>query len=59
MTIRHIVLSGGAYNGMCILGALEHLNTNKFYDIRHIRRSSNRGASMPQYRLANTLELCN
>ena len=36
MTIRHIVLSGGAYNGMCILGALEHLNTNKFYDINDI-----------------------
>jgi predicted acylesterase/phospholipase RssA len=36
MTIKHLVFSGGAYKGLYFLGALEHLNNNKFLNIENI-----------------------
>jgi len=36
MTIKHLVLSGGAYKGFYTIGALKYLNDNKFYDLENI-----------------------
>jgi len=36
MTIKHLVISGGAYKGFYTLGALNHLSSIKFYDIHNI-----------------------
>lgn len=36
MTIKRLVLSGGAYKGLMLLGALNYLNTIKYYDINNI-----------------------
>ena len=39
MTIKHIVMAGGAYNGIYIIGALKHLIEKSFFDIANILRS--------------------
>ncbi len=36
MTIKHLVFSGGAYKGLYFLGALKHLDDNKFCNIENI-----------------------
>ena len=36
MTIKNIVLSGGAYKGFYTVGALKHLSSENFYDIDDI-----------------------
>lgn len=36
MTIKNIVLSGGAYKGFYTIGALKHLSKIQFYDIEDI-----------------------
>lgn len=36
MTIKHIVLSGGAYLGLYQFGLLRNLNENKFFDLSNI-----------------------
>ena len=36
MTIKHLVLSGGAYKGFYTIGALKYLNDNKFYELENI-----------------------
>ena len=36
MTIKHLVLSGGAYKGFYTIGALKYLNDNKFYNLENI-----------------------
>ena len=36
MTIKHLVLSGGAYKGFYMIGALEYLMDNKFVDLNNI-----------------------
>ena len=36
MTIKNIVISGGAYKGLYTLGALNYLSSIKFYDINQI-----------------------
>ncbi len=37
MTIKHIVMAGGAYNGIYIIGALKHLIEKSFFDIANIK----------------------
>ena len=32
MTIKHIVMAGGAYNGIYTIGALKHLIEKEFFD---------------------------
>ena len=34
--IKHLVISGGAYNGLCVLGALHRLSQKNFYSIKNI-----------------------
>ena len=36
MTIKNIVMAGGAYNGLYIIGALKYLIENSFFDINNI-----------------------
>ena len=36
MTIKNIVLAGGAYNGLYTIGALKNLIKNSFFDINNI-----------------------
>ena len=36
MTIKHIVMAGGAYNGIYIIGALKHLLEEKYFNIENI-----------------------
>ena len=36
MTIKNIVMAGGAYNGLYIIGALKYLIENNFFDINNI-----------------------
>ena len=36
MTIKHLVLSGGAYKGFYTIGALKYLNDNNFYNLENI-----------------------
>ena len=36
MTIKNIVMAGGAYNGLYIVGALKYLIENSFFDINNI-----------------------
>ena len=38
MTIKNIVLSGGAYKGFYTIGALKYLSENKFYNIEEIEK---------------------
>ena len=38
MTIKYLVLSGGAYKGFYTIGALKHLSEINFYDINNIRK---------------------
>tara|TARA_B100001250_G_C19771602_1_gene777415 strand:- start:802 stop:1680 length:879 start_codon:yes stop_codon:yes gene_type:complete len=38
MTIKNIVLSGGAYKGFYTIGALKYLSINKFYDINIVEK---------------------
>jgi predicted acylesterase/phospholipase RssA len=37
MTVKHIVMAGGAYNGIYSIGALKHLIEKKFFDIDNIK----------------------
>lgn len=37
MNIEHIVLSGGAYKGIQMIGALKYLNQHNVYDIKNIK----------------------
>ena len=37
MTVKHIVMAGGAYNGIYIIGALKHLIEKSFFDIANIK----------------------
>ena len=37
MPIRHLILSGGAYNGLVFLGALQALSEATFYDLGRIQ----------------------
>ena len=36
MTIKHIVMAGGAYNGIYTIGALKHLIEKEFFDINNV-----------------------
>lgn len=38
MVIKNLVLSGGAYNGLHILGALRHLDAEGYYQTKNIER---------------------
>ena len=38
MTIKNIVLSGGAYKGFYTIGALKYLSENNFYNINDIEK---------------------
>ena len=37
MTINHIVIAGGAYNGIYIIGVFKKLIENKFFNIKQIK----------------------
>ena len=38
MTIKNLVLSGGAYKGFYTIGALNHLSKTEFYKIENIEK---------------------
>ena len=38
MTIKYLVLSGGAYKGFYTIGALKHLSEINFYDINNVKK---------------------
>ena len=38
MTIKNLVLSGGAYKGFYTIGALNHLSKTNFYNIENIEK---------------------
>ena len=38
MTIKQIVLSGGAYKGFYTIGALKYLADNKFFNVEEIEK---------------------
>ena len=41
MTIKHLVLSGGAYKGFYTVGAIKYLSSIKFYDKGEVDYSKN------------------
>ena len=45
--IKHIVLEGGSYKGIGIIGTLKYLSENKYYDINNIQTIY--GTSMGAY----------
>ena len=37
MTIKHIVMCGGGYNGIYTMGVLDYLFEQNFFDIKNIK----------------------